>query len=1107
MKIEESTRLRLGAFELNLKTGELCSLEGAPGSRRVLLQEQPFRVLRILIDCGGELASREEIKRRLWPNDTIVDFDHSINVAIGTLRRAFGDSAAEPRYIETIPRRGYRLMVPVERVEPLEDLPKIEPARHLPENGSPRQSPNTGLIGKRISHFRVLEVIGGGGMGVVYKAEDLKLGRPVALKFLPEELAGDPVSLKRFEREAQTASSLNHPNICTIFGIEEFEGQPIIVMELLEGETLRDRLAAPGSNKMALDQLLEIALQTSSGLKAAHAKGIVHRDVKPANIFLTRYGQAKILDFGLAKLASIEQGTEIISTEDADIPSTGSDQPLVETGAERSNGIHIHLTHTGIAIGTAGYMSPEQVRKEKLDARTDLFSFGLILYEMATGRRAFAGETAAVIHEAVLNRAPILLDESGSAIPRGLGAVIAKALEKDRSRRYQSVAEMQLDLERLRSEIHPGRRRLGKWFAAAAFLIAVAVGIWTYRYYRNRVTLSADDSIVIADVSNQTSNPVFDDALKRALFISLEQTPYLNVLEADKVSENLRLLNLPADAKITPEVARQVCLRTNSKLIIASSIVDVGNRFRIELNAITCHGDRSIARVQEDADQQSEIVHVLGVSAVQLRRKLGEPAASLARFNTPLELAASPSPEAIQQLEEGYRHHVALDLPGAIQHYQRAIELDLDFGLAYAALGAAFGASHQFSLQVAALKKAYELRNRMTELSRAHIEDLYYSNVTGEQEKAFSVLLQWEQTFQSDFIVHNNLAVCLNALGQPDRAADESREAARLLPTPWSYRTWMFDSITANRLEEAKAVFDEALQRKFDRTDMHDDRALVAFLQEDKPAMEEQWRWGEGKPFADRLIFERSRVKTFYGQFAAARPLTEQAVVLAGKTDAASGNADYDDGEEALEEAEAGNLAQSRRLAVKTLTNDPPRFVRLILALAFARMGETGEAQKLADTLNRDAPLDTLVQNYSLPTIRAAVELYKGDPGGAVEILRPAVKYDLGYPDGFNSLYPAYIRGQAYLQMGEGREAAAEFQKLLDHPGIVQDEVTGALSHLQLARAQKMMGDEAAARKSYEDFLSLWKDADSNIPIYRRAKAEYALLDSCGRRSYAGTSR
>jgi DNA-binding winged helix-turn-helix (wHTH) protein len=373
--IHLSERVRFGIFELNVRTGELVSLEAEADGRspkKLLLRDQPFQILRILVERRGRVVSREEIRSVLWPNDTIVDFDPSINVAIAILRKAVGDTAENPKYIETLPCRGYRLMIPVEWQDSVGETPKV--AEDVATSPSPQPIRGGGLTGTRISHYRVLEVLGGGGMGIVYKAEDLKLGRPVALKFLPEELASDPVSLKRFEREAQTASSLNHPNICTIFEIEEFEEQPIIVMELLEGETLRDHLAAPGSNKMALDQLLEIALQTSSGLAAALAKGIVHRDVKPANIFLTRHGQVKILDFGLAKLAPLEQEPEIVPLDDADIPSAGSKQPSIRTSAETSNGIHTSLTRTGIAMGTANYMSPEQVRKEKLDARTDLFN-------------------------------------------------------------------------------------------------------------------------------------------------------------------------------------------------------------------------------------------------------------------------------------------------------------------------------------------------------------------------------------------------------------------------------------------------------------------------------------------------------------------------------------------------------------------------------------------------------------------------------------------------------------------------------------------------------------------------------------------------------------
>jgi eukaryotic-like serine/threonine-protein kinase len=1080
-----SYRVRLGGFQLDLESGEMCSLGTVNGDGKVLLREQPFQVLRMLIERGGRIVTREEIKRELWPNDTIVDFDHSINVAIGILRRALGDSADNPQYIQTLARRGYRLLVAVEWLQTTLQIPQGGAAsiKALPGLGS--------LIGKKVSHYRVLEVIGGGGMGMVYKAEDLKLGRRVALKFLPEELANDTRSLQRFEREAQTASALNHPNICTIHEIAEYEGQPFIVMELLEGSTLLHHLSLSESKAIPLVPLLDIAIQICDGLQAAHDKGIIHRDIKPANIFLTKQGPVKILDFGLAKLASTEEVEEIGSPEGADIISAGSNQPSRVAGTE-TRVVHTNLTRTGIAIGTTGYMSPEQVRKEKLDARTDLFSFGLVLYEMAAGRRAFTGETAAVVHDAILNQTPAPANDLNSAVPRGLDAVITKALEKDRSRRYQSAAEIHANLERVRSEMHPVRRRLRGWLASAALLLFVAAGAWIFRDYRNKVTLSADDTIVIADVNNQTGDSVFDDALNTALRVGLEQTPYLNVLARDKVSGALRLLNLPEDVKVTPEVARQVCLRTNSKMMITSSIADAGNGFRIELNAIACQSGNTIAQVPEVVARRNEIVHLLGVSAVQLRGKLGEPAASLAKFNRPLELATSPSPEAIQQLAEGYTRHLAMDIRGAIQHYQRATGLDSAFGLAYAALGAAHGTLGELDLATAAEKKAYELRTRMTELTRFHVEDLHYGFVTGEQEKAYPVLLQWVQTFPRDVTGHNNFARCLQLLAQLDRAADEAREAARLLPTPWSYNNSMVSSIVADRPEEARATFDEAQTRKFDTPDLRENRVVLAFLQKDQPAMQEQWNWAAGKPIADRFLFERSKVEAYHGHFREARRLTEQAINPVTKSDALEPA--YSNAVAALREAEVGNSARAQRLAAKALASAPNRIGQLRVALAFARAGDIEQAQKLADALSQDDPLNTVVQNYSLPTIRAAMKLHENDPATAVEILRPTVKYDLAFADGFNDLYPAYIRGLAYLQMAEGRLAVAEFQKLLDHPGIVGRGVTGALSHLQLARAQKMMGDQAAARKSYEDFLTLWKDADTDIPIYQQAKAEYARL-------------
>ena len=1079
-----TNRARFGSFELDLKTGELCSLQPAETVDKILLREQTFQVLKMLILRTGKIVTREQIKRKLWPNDTIVDFDHSINVAIGALRRALGDSAGNPRYIETLARRGYRFLVAIEWLEPTREVP-------LEDASPPRLAALGVLIGKKVSHYRVLEVIGAGGMGMVYKAEDLKLGRPVALKFLPEEMASDSVALQRFEREAQTASALNHPNICTIYAIEEFEGQPFIVMELLEGDALLRRLHTGESQALPLAELLEIGIQICDGLSAAHARDIIHRDIKPANIFLTKQGPVKILDFGLAKLAASEEESKPESPEASrDDQSSASGSSASEKRASDSDRLYASLTRTGTTAGTAAYMSPEQVRKEKLDARTDLFSFGLVLYEMAAGRRAFTGETMAVVHDAILNQTPDPPRTLNSGIPRRLDAVITKALEKDRSRRYQSAAEMRQDIARVRRETQPARLRTRKLLSAAALFLLAAAGIWYYQSYRNRVTLSDTDTIVLADISNQTGDAGLDDALNAALRYSLEQTPYLDVLAIDKVLGTLRLLNLPPDTRVTPEIAGQISLRTNSKMVIASSIADAGNRFRIELDAIDGQSGTPVARLREDAASRNEIVHVLGDLAAQLRRKLGEPSASLERFNKPLEEATSSSLDALQAGREGYKHHIAGDVRGAIPYYQHAIELDPDFGLAYQAIAAAYNSRGEHQLEMGALKKAYELRNRMTEPTRLRAECRYYESVTGETEKACLVALQAVQTFPRDAVAHTNLASYLGKLGQPDRAADEAREAARLLPSPYSYHDLVLRSINADRLNEAKAAFDAADARNFDSTDLRVDRVLLAFLQHDKAAMEEQWSWAVGKPDAARFLFQRAIVECYYGHFRNSRLLSQQVIDMATKAGTIPWYGIY----WSVQEAEVGNSEQARSLAAQALKSLQKRHDQIYLALALARAGDVEEAQKLADALDQEYPLDTAIQYYYLPTIRAAIKLNENDAAGAVEILRSALKYDLAYPDSFQSLYPAYIRGLAYLQIGEGQQAAAEFQKLLDHPGLVGRDVHGAMSHLQLARAQKMMGDEAASRRSYEDFLTLWKDADADIPIYQRAKAEYAKL-------------
>jgi serine/threonine protein kinase/tetratricopeptide (TPR) repeat protein len=1088
LKTEQPTRLRLGAFELNLRTGELRPLDPHSNHRKILLQEQPFRVLQILIERGGEIATREEIKKWLWPNDTVVDFDHNINVAIGTLRRAFGDSAGNPAYIETVARRGYRLMVPVETVEPLDSERQAPPEAGSPDADSDTPLQKAGLIGRRVSHFRVLEVIGGGGMGMVYRAEDIKLGRPVALKFLPEELANDPVSLKRFEREAQTASSLNHPNICTIFEIEEFEGQPLIVMELLDGETLRDRLAAAHMRKIPLDQLLEIALQTCDGLQAAHAKGIIHRDIKPANIFLTTHGPAKILDFGLAKLVEAEEPAESNAEEPtltAPVPSSSQAFTTDDT----------NLTRTGMAMGTASYMSPEQIRKEKLDARTDLFSFGLVLYEMAAGQRAFPGDKATGVQEALLNRTPIPLHDLNPAVPPALEAVITRALIKDRTRRYQSAAEMRADLKLVPTPKKLRIRRIRKWLGVAAAALFLAGGaVATYRYL-TRYQLSPTDTIVIADLTNQTSDAVLDDALNLALPVELAQTPFLQVLAQDKVRETMTQLNHPLDGKVTPEIAREVCLKTNSKAVVSSSIADAGNHFHIELTGINCQSGKTFAQASQDAPLRTDIVHALGVAGTQLRRKMGEPEQSLSTFNKPLEIATSSSPEALQLVARGFRSHFSPDMATTLSYYERATDLDPQFALAYASAGATDFGIGRFAQGVTAEKKAYDLRDRLTGQLRFLAETLYYSVGLGDLERSYPVYQEWIRTFPLDGVAHNNFAGCLFYLGQYDEAAKESREALRLMPLLGigNYFNLIRATAYSGRLEEAKRIYEEAQIRKVDSPDLRRTLFLIAFLQHDDRAMDALLLQARQDSEAGILYDAQADVEAFRGRFSQVPAWLQKARRVLQKGPL-PGLADNMQVIVAIEKSEVGQRDDSARW-FKGLPDDKlDRVQKIDLALALARNGETDRALKLADEVDQEAPFDTLVQKFALPAIRAAVKLRENEAENAIEILRPAEPYDLAFVDSFDFMYPAYLRGLAYLQLGRSREAAEQFQKMIDHPAVVRINVIGALAHLQLGRAEVMMGEKPAARKAYQDFLTIWKDADPGIPIYRQAKAEYAKL-------------
>ena len=934
------------------------------------------------------------------------------------------------------------------------------------------------LTGQLVQHYRVLEPVGSGGMGVVYKAEDTRLGRLVALKFLPPEVvagiaqeddtpAGQSPhtrALERFHREARAASALNHPNICTVHDIGESDGQPFIVMEYLEGETLKTRLADEQRPPLKPSEVVNLALQIAGGLIAAHAKGIIHRDIKPANIFVTTQGQVKILDFGLAKLPSAP-------------------------AADGSSGDNDPLTARGAAVGTFAYMSPEQARSKELDARSDVFSFGLVLYELAEAWQSPAGqkELASV-------------GESEISTANGLREVISKALQRDRALRYQSAAEMKADLERLgRKPATPTTSLVAKrWVLAAGCVMVVAAIVAAVYYSRSahKPVLGGKHSVVIGEFSNYTGDPVFDGTLRQVLGVALTQSPFLNVLSEEDVTATLQQMKQPALAPLTPEVVRELCRRTDSEAVINGSIASLGNEYVVELRATNCLSGGPIAQEQATAVGKEKVLGALDKATTGLRRQLGESLQSLRQYGTPIDKATTPSFEALQAFTLGTRAvGEASGDAGSIPFFRRAIELDPNFASAYEALGVAYTDLGEDQLARDNLRKAYDLRNQVSEPERLQILAHYYDLVTGDLEKAQQTYQLWGSIYPQNPTARGNLGVCYARQGDYDRAIAEMRRALDLKPHD---ATWLSNLMSfylaLGRLQDAESTYDQAIQQKADSPYLRFLRYQLAFLQHDNAAMAEQVSWSQGKTgVEDVLLAYKSDTQAFYGRLQRARGLSGEAAKSAER----AGEKETSVGWQAaasLREALFGNSAQARSGLSRSLTLG--RDVTAAAALALALSGDPW-ASNLTDDLARRFPEDTAVKLSYLPTIRAALAISGKRPQHAVELLQPAIPYELGSPT-VNSLmlnlYPAYVRGLAYLASHDGLKAAVEFQKILDHPGIVVNEPIGALAQLQMARARALTNDQAAARAAYQAFLDLWKDADPDVPVLKQARAEYARI-------------